>query len=329
VLAAAWRRVLAEDAGVFTPVASHPATVRALVAAHRELREVDDAALEAIARSGGPVAAGLVGLHRRVVALLAGSWYDVTDLRVAAAAAPALADLGVVVLFLPQDLPPSATRLVAVLTQQSGLQVVAGLTGDARADAGVLRSIPIDPGPVPDVEPATATRVVHASDADDEVACVVRLVVDRLADTPAHRVAVLYGAAQPYARLLAEHLAAAGITTNGAAVRPTIERSLPRILLSVLALPAHDWRRDEVLAVLGGAPVREETGQRIPASRWERISRAAGVVGGQDWQARLEWYAAREREQPAPSADAVGCRGFGTGGYHKFRIAIASADAAG
>ena len=49
VLAAAWRRALAADPGVFEPVAEHPTTVRALAAAHRELREVDDAGLDAIA----------------------------------------------------------------------------------------------------------------------------------------------------------------------------------------------------------------------------------------------------------------------------------------
>jgi hypothetical protein len=47
------------------------------------------------------------------------------------------------------------------------------------------------------------------------VLCVVRLLVRTLAEVPAHRVAVLYGASEPYARLLAEHLAGAGITANG------------------------------------------------------------------------------------------------------------------
>ena len=98
--------------------------------------------------------------------------------------------------------------------------------------------------------PVTATRVVHASDPDDEVRCVVRLLAGKLDEVPAHRVAVLYGAAEPYARLLAEHLGAAGITANGAAARPVIERAFPRTLLGLLALPDHGWRRDEVLALL-------------------------------------------------------------------------------
>jgi len=149
------------------------------------------------------------------------------------------------------------------------------------------------------VTPATATRVVHASDPDDEVRCVVRLLSGKLAEVPAHRVAVLYGAAEPYARLLAEHLGAAGITANGAAVRPVIERALPRTLLGLLALPDHRWRRDEVLALLAGAPVRGADGNLVPASRWERISRAAGVVADDDWEARLARYAAVQRSAAA------------------------------
>ena len=143
--------------------------------------------------------------------------------------------------------------------------------------------------------PVTATRVVTASDPDDEVRCVVRLLVRKLAEVPAHRVAVLYGAAEPYARLLAEHLGAAGITANGTAVRPVIERAFPRTLLGLLAFPEHGWRRDEVLALLAGAPVLGSDGQLVPVSRWERISRAAGVVAGGDWEARLGGYAAAQR----------------------------------
>src|SRR5829696_5779008 len=45
VLAAAVRAVLHEDPGVFAPVAAHPATEQALVAATRELAAAPDAAL--------------------------------------------------------------------------------------------------------------------------------------------------------------------------------------------------------------------------------------------------------------------------------------------
>jgi hypothetical protein len=124
VVAAAWRRALAEGAGVFAPVAEHPATVQALAGAHRELREVAD---------------------RRVTELLARKWYDTTDLRRAAAAVlhgePRRGrEIGEVVLFLPQELAPSATALLRELPA-NGLQVVAGRTGEEQADAGVVEAV--------------------------------------------------------------------------------------------------------------------------------------------------------------------------------------------
>ena len=245
-------------------------------------------------------------LHRVVAGLLAARWYDPVDLRRTAAGllrgGPRLGgEIGAVVLFLPQDLPLSATAMLGELAG-AGIRVIAGLTGDARADAGVLetlRRIGADEDRDAAAAPATATSIVHASDPDDEVRCVVRLVAGKLAGVRAERVAVLYGSAEPYARLLAEHLDAAGITTNGAAVRPVIERTFPRALLDLLALPDHRWRRDEVLALLAQAPVRGPGGYRVPAARWERISRAAGVVAGGDWESRLCGYAAAERAAAA------------------------------
>ena len=76
---------------------------------------------------------------------------------------------------------------------------------------------------------------------------------------------------------------------------PVIERAFPRTLLGLLALPDHRWRRDEIMGLLAGAPVRGADGQLVPASRWERISRAAGVVAGGDWEARLGGYAVARR----------------------------------
>ena len=303
VLAAAWRQALAGDPGIFAPVARHPATVTALADRHRELRELDQESLAAVAAAGTAVTTGLIQLHRTVTGLLAAAWYDQTDLRRTAAtllgSQPRLAaELGAVICFLPQDLPASAAAMLRALPDGT-LPVVAGLTGDQRADAGPLASIAAlgidaDP-PAPPVPMPMATEIAHASDADDEITGVVRAVTATLAEVPADRVAILYGAAEPYARLLAEHLAAAGITTCGTSVRPAVSRALPRALLGLLDLPRHGWRRDEVLALLTGAPVRDLSGRRVPAARWERISRAAGVVASQDWSTRLGAYAAAER----------------------------------
>ena len=101
--------------------------------------------LEAIGDCGEPVAADLVRLHRRVTGLLASDWYDTTDLRRAAAAVlrrePRRGrEIGEVVLFLPQELAPSATALLRELPA-GGIRVVAGRTGEERADAGVVETV--------------------------------------------------------------------------------------------------------------------------------------------------------------------------------------------
>ena len=165
VIAAAWRQALAEDPGVFEPVAAHPATVQALAAAHCELREVAQGELDSIAGCGEPIASDLVRLHRRVTELLAADWYDTTDLRRAAAAVlhgePRRgSEIGAVVLFLPQELPPTATALLRELPA-GGLRVVAGRTGKERADAGVVeavRGLGAGDGGVRVVAPVTAPR---------------------------------------------------------------------------------------------------------------------------------------------------------------------------
>ena len=115
VLAAAVRAVLADAPGMFAPVADHPATEASLVDAYRELSAVDDAALDALVRTGRR-AADVVRITRRARAALAPGWYDERDLMDAAVEAigagiPLLADLGTVVVHLPQELSaPAAPR---------------------------------------------------------------------------------------------------------------------------------------------------------------------------------------------------------------------------
>lgn len=342
VIAAALRRALAEAPGVFAPVAGHPATEAALVSAFAELSDATPEALGALAASGRR-AADVVDVCRRARRQLQAAWYDEADLTEAAvdrvASAPAgwlTAEVGHLVIHLPQDLLRRQARLLAHLAARVPTTVVVARTGRADADAGVARSLarlgvaraaadPAGPGavvapagggddpdagpqPTPGAEapeaalpvgPAT-TRVVSASDADDEVRAAVRAVVDAVrAGTPLERIGILFGAAHPYGRLVHEHLAAAGITRNGAAVRPLAASVLGRTVLDLLALPDHDFRRSDVLGLLaraveGAAPVTE----------WERLSRGAGVVAGRsDWD-NLLTATARQLDQQAAAAEA-------------------------
>lgn len=223
LIAAAVRASLSAEPGSFAAVADHPATARALVRAYRSLRDVEDSVVTAMS-GASTLTSDVVRLCRSTHHRLADRFYDTTDLLVAAAGV--LRDgtgttdaFGTVVVYLPQDLDRAENDLLqAVVASSETVHLVAAVTGVTRADIAVH-------GLVPDRVPGTrheplATRVLTASDSDDEVRCVVREVVDALRTTPAHRLAVLYSSAAPYARLLHEHLSAAGVTVNGAGVRP-------------------------------------------------------------------------------------------------------------
>src|SRR6478735_5664351 len=103
VVAAAWRAALDHAPGVFETVKDHPATIRALVSAHRELRDLTEPALTAVANASA-LAADLVRLHRDVTTALRPGWYDQRDIADAATQrlsgpTDVTAELGTVVLY--------------------------------------------------------------------------------------------------------------------------------------------------------------------------------------------------------------------------------------
>ncbi len=308
---------------MFGPVAGHPATETALVATFTELSDVSAQGLAALSTAGRR-AHDVVRICRRARELLAPDWYDEADLTAAAVdqvtaadAGRLAADLGHVVVHLPQDLLQRQAELLATLAGRLPTTVVVGLTGHPDADAGVLRSLarlridapaataplPGDAGPALPVS-ADTTHVVTASDADDEVRAAVRRVIDAVrAGTPLERIGILFAAPRPYGRLVHEHLAAAGIARNGAAVRPLAASALGRTVLDLLALADHDFRRADVLGLLARAT---DGPTSAPTAAWERISRRAGVVAGRsDWDNLL----ARTADQYARHAESLDAGG--------------------
>jgi RecB family exonuclease len=306
VIAAALRSALTREPGIFAPVAGHAATETALVAAYRELRDLSDGALDALARSSDR-AADVVRLHGAARASLMAEFYDEEDLLDSAADAlrrdgAAAGRLGSVIVYLPERLSRHGGVLLGAVADASKVIVLAGTTGDARADTEVERSVrridagaagthPGDGEPM-DIVTRDRTRVLTVSDCDEEVRAAVRCIVDAArAGTPLDRMAILHASPVPYARLAHEQLAAAGIALNGAAVMPLTSRLVGRTLLGLFALPDSGFRREDVFAWLAGGQLRYE-GRQLPVTQWERLSREAGVVARRDdWERRLTTFA--------------------------------------
>ncbi len=319
VIAAAMRAALAERPGVFAPVATHPATETALVAAYRELRDVSAESADALARRSGR-AADVVRLQRAARGRIEPGWYDEEDLMDSAveilrADRSSGDDLGRVIAYLPERLTRHGARVLRTVADGRGLTVLTGTSGDRGADAEVLLAVERLGGPQPtgaspsgidpmSVVSAHRTRIMTASDADEEVREAVRAVIDAVrGGTPLDRIAILHASPEPYARLAFEQLSAAGLAMNGASVMPLTARVAGRTLLGLLALPDSDFRRDEVFSWLAGARLRYD-GRPIPVTAWERISREVGVVAGRaQWDRLLTRYA-DDRDTSATQDDA-------------------------
>jgi|TARA_B100000929_G_scaffold6056_2_gene5090 hypothetical protein len=299
VVEAAVRQVLSSEPGIFSSIAHHGATERALVQVHRELRDLDDDELDVLAavseRSGE-----VVRVYRSTVELLGERWFDEFDLfRSAAPSASKVSELGTAVLFLPQQLTNTAARFFLGLSEMTPTVALVGVTGVYAADEDARRTASLLGSDLPAVslQAAPASQILSVSDPDDEVRSVIRSVVGLLDQgvTP-DQIAVLYPHRNPYTRLLEEQLDAAGVCFNGESARTLADSMLGRFIISVLGLPDKDLRVNEVLAFLASAPIRQfpDDPLHAPAVAWSRRAAVAGVSTGlEDWVEKL----GRHREQ--------------------------------
>jgi ATP-dependent helicase/nuclease subunit B len=314
--AEAVRTVLADAGEPFADVAGHPATEQALDASFLDLRRAGDEALDQLVRAGEP-ATSAVRLYREFRRRTA-SFYDDEDLASAAAAAlsgspPALRELGDVILFLPTRLSPAETALVRALGHAGRMRVLLGLTGDTNADRATeeLAARLADVGTAErasDTPTPTGSSAVSAPDPEDEVRAVVRdIVALAAAGTPLHRTAILFRLDEPYARLAHELLDAAGVAWTGPSTRRLAETTAGRVLLGLLRLADSDFARDAVVEWIASGPVRDPVdGRAVLASRWDTLSREAGIVSGlAQWNERLSRLAHRVTAELEATGDEL------------------------
>ncbi len=274
------------------------------------LRETSDAELRTLER-GSERARAVVDRYRdhreRVAGLI-----DRHDVLVQAAAAvragePAVHGLGPVLVHLPRRLGRSDLALIEALDARVPLTVVLGVTGDVDGDRPLQRLLTqlatvVEPpaAGLPPVPPPAPARVVLAPDPDEEAREAVRAVLAHLeaGAVDLDRIAVVSRVESPYRLLLHEHLRAAGLEHH-VDLPWSVAQSLPgRVLLGLLDLPDHGFRRVDVARWLRSGPLRWRD-RPVPASRWDRVARRAGVVQGLDqWRDRLD----RRREELAERA---------------------------
>ena len=315
VVSTAVRTALAEEPGLFGPVADQPSTVEALRRAHRELRDLGPEERRMLGQDAR--SAAVLAIDARVTALLQGQWFDETDLMAAAAVAVGgdTADVGPLVVFLPQDVTSHGALLLRALAEHGQVTVLLGGTGTASGPGVRIAErlgAPLPPAasrPGSGGPPRPSFELVVAADEDDEVRAAVRRVLRAAEDgIPLERVAVVYAPGAVYGRLLVEHLEAARLPWNGVTDVPLAERVAGRTLLALLDADLPVLRRRDVFALLASAP--PASGR--PVASWERLAREAGVVAGRDqWEQRLAALAADRSRPRRPRPAGRGARGAG------------------
>lgn len=235
--------VLTDEPGLFKDVADQPATARA-IAKTAEL-------LDAVPNAAGPALPGLMHevlrIHGAAKQALGPKWY--ADHEAFALAGRKLGTsevvrrLGTVIGFmLGTETRPSEAAFSERL-EENGMQHI---TASGSAESG--------------------TTLMTASDADDEVRAVIRLVVEKLSGgTPGHRIGIFHSVSQPYAALLTQRLSQAGVTFVGPASHRLKDSPLARGLLQLLKL---DPQLPDIRAILNihaeGTFVWQE--QKLPSS---------------------------------------------------------------
>ena len=274
---AAVRSALLDDAGPFSSLALSSAAVAEVREVMTQLRWCSDSALGSVARFDSRQE-HLVRLHATVRSRLAPLFYDQVDLVDTAAATLASGrrsgEGDVVVLYCLSGLHKRFTRLLDLLGDR--LFVI-----DVNAEAKSSR---------------LTSTVVSCVDPDEEVRLAVRRLCARMQEgVPLWQQAIFHPPFGPYATIISQQLEAAGIPSCGPNGR-SLDQSMPgRFLLGLLDLSLRGWRRDEVIAWLGGSPVVVyDGGPGVPVGSWDALSIAAGVVEGiSNWSERLASYVAR------------------------------------
>ncbi len=324
---AAVRAELHRNPGGFGSVAGHRTTEERLVTLYGEIVGLPSDALERVrAQASGLSAEALRVLDGGLSQMQAAcSGDEVVERALAALDRMPVGERGPILLYLLDPIRPYEGRVFKAVAARAESHVVVGLTGHRRIDKqhfdrlsgwGVRvegASTHPRPGRLQfDSDPASGgdeTSFEHShsdsdqradtgenravqievADPEDEVRTALRDVVAFAASgEPLNEMAILYASAEPYARLLSEHLESAGLPYSSAGHRPLSSSLAGRTLHRLLTMSAQGADRVAVTTLLNAAPINDGTGNEAPAALWDRISRQAGVIDSDQWAVRLD-----------------------------------------
>ena len=322
VLESAATRAVSEDAtGALRSVRSHPMTHQSLKFAFWQLRRVSDDTLDRLRNKGG-LPADTVALYRKYRDKTS-AFYDPERLARAAAdsvrdgSAAALDDLGFIIFFHLREMTTAQRDLVSALAERNRCAVMLNATGDDDADKpiadlaaalGILRS---DARTDEDEQNRSSAllasaRLVIAPDPHQEIRWAIRHIM-RLAErgVPFHRMAVLYRQTAPYGALIGEEMQIAGVPVAGPGRLTLAGAGAGRALSGLMEIADGEFARGAVARWFTGSPVRSPTytagdnpAARFNPSRWDKLSKEAGIVGGlEQWLNRLQLYADNQNQR--------------------------------
>ena len=322
---AAVRSVASGAVGPLGDLREHSSTLRSLKQSFRELRSVSITALDALATTSD-LQAETVRLYRQFRRDTT-DFYDDEDLARAAAEevdeqpTAGFDDIGAIMFYMPSDITPGQRALIEALARRERCTVMLGLTDDSDANIPLnelsqrLSTALGEPQTAHDQVETAKTHLLIASDPHQEIRWMIRQIVSRARQgMPFSRIAVLYRKPD-YGKTIAEEMKLAGIPIAGPDRTTLAETAVGRTLTGLMELADSDLQRGLVTSWLTGCPVRNvipysDAGSpsreiRLNPSRWDRLSKEAGIVRGiGQCRDRLQKYAARLEESISDPATA-------------------------
>ncbi|MEM8926433.1 MAG: PD-(D/E)XK nuclease family protein [Actinomycetota bacterium] len=308
------RGELTANPGAFGAVASHRTTEERLLRLHHQVAGLDDEHLARLQAEGGGIAADAFRVLRAAGRRTDQVWDRGQVLAVARNELDRLpaGALGPILFHLPEPVRPFDGLVLRAMAPRSDCEIVVGLTGDPVIDRRHRErlagwGVQIDVHTAPAVRQA---RRCDVADPEDEVrVALAEISGHAAAGVPLQRMAVLYAAADPYATLLHEQLAAAGLPWAGPGRRSLASSLVGRFLLRLIELADTGLERSAVMALVSSAPVVDPDGHEVASFEWDHLSRQAGVIDDDHWEPRL---GALAHQLERPSVPEIGPEGLVT-----------------